>query len=457
MGTVGAASEEWLVRRVAEGDTAAFEELYRRTSPWLAVRLRRRCADDEIVAEVMQETYLAVWRAAAAFAGTAVGGSALGWLWTIAARRLVDAYRRRAREAEPPPAAFTPEVLPAAEDEALRGTVGDEMGAALRRLAPELQAGAAGDGARRAVGPGDRGAARPAGGNGQDPGPAGPDRAAGGAVMKHDEVPAELLERYAAGDPEIDPDEVWAVEAHLEGCAVCRDRLGAAVRRHSPATTALLARVGGRLAAEIALSPTMPRRRRAPVLGRRGGCPARAARRLAMTVVLVLAALASTWSTSKVAASSRRWCCCSRRWPRCSAWRRRGRAAWTRRTSWSWRARAPGCIWCCGGHWPRWSWSSRPWPRGLGGGRRAGPLAAALSGVHRRGPGARRGRRADPRRDRPGRGWAIGVVAPSLLTATSPVLLDAGQRCRPGRRSRPSSQSCLRSAGDAYTGLRSGR
>jgi hypothetical protein len=40
----------------------------------------RRCADDDIVAEVMQETYLVNWRAAAAFAGTAVGGSAVGWV-----------------------------------------------------------------------------------------------------------------------------------------------------------------------------------------------------------------------------------------------------------------------------------------------------------------------------------------------------------------------------------------
>lgn len=42
-----------LVRLVVRGDRAAFEELYRRTSPWLAVRLRRRCADEQIVAEVM--------------------------------------------------------------------------------------------------------------------------------------------------------------------------------------------------------------------------------------------------------------------------------------------------------------------------------------------------------------------------------------------------------------------
>ncbi|RSN32341.1 RNA polymerase subunit sigma-24 [Amycolatopsis sp. WAC 01416] len=129
---------ELLVRRTAKGDRAAFEELYRRTSPWLAVRLRRRCADEQIVAEVMQETYLAVWRAAGAFAGSAVGGSAVGWLWTIAARRLVDAFRRRAKYAQPLPVADVA-VAPAAEDEALAGAVGDHVGDALRRLAPELR------------------------------------------------------------------------------------------------------------------------------------------------------------------------------------------------------------------------------------------------------------------------------------------------------------------------------
>lgn len=129
--------EEELVRRVARGDRAAFEQLYRRTAPWLAVRLRRRCADDQIVAEVMQETYLAVWRAAGGFAGATVSGTAVGWLWTIAARRLVDAFRRRARESAPPLAAEP--VSPAAEDEALSEVVGDEVGVALARLAPELR------------------------------------------------------------------------------------------------------------------------------------------------------------------------------------------------------------------------------------------------------------------------------------------------------------------------------
>jgi RNA polymerase sigma-70 factor (ECF subfamily) len=136
---LASADEEELVRRTARGERAAFDELYRRTAPWLAVRLARRCADDEIVAEVMQDTYLAVWRAAGAFAGAAVGGSAVGWLWTIAARRLVDAFRRRARDARVPVAATPPETAPAAEDEVMHATLGDEVGDALRRLAPELR------------------------------------------------------------------------------------------------------------------------------------------------------------------------------------------------------------------------------------------------------------------------------------------------------------------------------
>lgn len=137
--------EEQLLRRIARADRAAFDELYRRTSPWLAVRLRRRCADDGLVAEVLQDTYLAVWRAAGSFAGIASraggapGGSAAGWLWTIAARRLVDALRRRARRLEVPADVLPVRSVPAAEDEALAGTVGDEVGAALSQLAPELR------------------------------------------------------------------------------------------------------------------------------------------------------------------------------------------------------------------------------------------------------------------------------------------------------------------------------
>ena len=143
------ASEEELVRRIARGDRAAFDELYRRTSPWLVVRLRRRCCDDELVTQVVRDTYLAVWRAGGSFAGCVVGGSAMGWLWTIAARRLVDAFRRRAGSDAPPPVAVQPHAGPPADGEPPAGTAGvtetvgdgagDTVGTALRRLAPELR------------------------------------------------------------------------------------------------------------------------------------------------------------------------------------------------------------------------------------------------------------------------------------------------------------------------------
>ncbi|WP_031028288.1 RNA polymerase sigma factor [Streptomyces sp. NRRL WC-3725] len=131
-------TEAQLVRRISRGDTAAFDELYRRSAPWLTARLRRRCADDEMVAEVLQETYLAVWRAAGSFADSMRGEEAGGWLWTIAARRLVDAYRVRGRHRTPPPAAATADLTPSVEDEVVNAEVGGDLGAALSRLAPEL-------------------------------------------------------------------------------------------------------------------------------------------------------------------------------------------------------------------------------------------------------------------------------------------------------------------------------
>ncbi|MGW2434624.1 RNA polymerase sigma factor [Streptomyces sp. NPDC001640] len=127
------------MRRVAGGDRAAFDELSRRTSPWLAVRLRRRCADDDVVADVLQETYLAVWRAAGSYAGSAAVGSAVGWLWTIAANRLVDAFRRRARQERLPTVALVEETAPAAEDEVLANRVDQDPEVALLRLPPELR------------------------------------------------------------------------------------------------------------------------------------------------------------------------------------------------------------------------------------------------------------------------------------------------------------------------------
>ncbi|MBO1334028.1 RNA polymerase sigma factor [Streptomyces sp. VRA16 Mangrove soil] len=122
-----------LLRAVARGDADALAALYDRHAGWLHARLSRRCADPEAVREVLQDTFLAVWRSASAHRGGEVGG----WLWTIAARRLVDQQRVQARaERFDPPAA---DAAPSAEEHVLAGLRYGDVGTALDRISPELR------------------------------------------------------------------------------------------------------------------------------------------------------------------------------------------------------------------------------------------------------------------------------------------------------------------------------
>ncbi|MFI7659698.1 RNA polymerase sigma factor [Micromonospora parva] len=128
-----------LLRLVGEGDCGAFDVLYARNAPWLVLRLRRRCRDPELVREVLQETFLTVWRAAASYRGD---GAAVGWLWAVAAGRLVDA-RRRALVRPQSVGLLGDDVLawsPSAEDEVLAGAYDAVLERALHGLAPELRA-----------------------------------------------------------------------------------------------------------------------------------------------------------------------------------------------------------------------------------------------------------------------------------------------------------------------------
>lgn len=132
-----------LLRAVADGDPEALGLLYDRHAGWLHARLARRCADPEVVREVLQDTFVAVWRSA----GGHRGGEAGGWLWTIAARRLVDAQRaqRRAGRIVTLPMDTTgaehasAAALPSAEERVLAGLEYGDVGAALTRISPELR------------------------------------------------------------------------------------------------------------------------------------------------------------------------------------------------------------------------------------------------------------------------------------------------------------------------------
>src|SRR4029453_4886078 len=86
-----------LLLAIAAGDRVAFEELYRRYAAWLLGRLGRRCADPALAEEVVQETFLAVWRSAGRFR-TGIGDAA-GWLWRIGMRQLLSHWRGASRRA----------------------------------------------------------------------------------------------------------------------------------------------------------------------------------------------------------------------------------------------------------------------------------------------------------------------------------------------------------------------
>ena len=67
---------------IAGGDRARFEALYQATAPRLWAVVRRMVAHKQPAEDVLQETYLTIWRKAHLFDRTA--GEAWGWMTTIA-------------------------------------------------------------------------------------------------------------------------------------------------------------------------------------------------------------------------------------------------------------------------------------------------------------------------------------------------------------------------------------
>ena len=130
------ASDATLLGQVADGDRRALEVLYSRHAGWLLVRLGRRCADSGLVDEVLQDTFVAVWRSASKFSGR---GEVAAWIWGIGVRRLVDAIRRA-------PGANVVADVPeqnlelSAEERVLLGVQYGDLAGALDRLSPELRA-----------------------------------------------------------------------------------------------------------------------------------------------------------------------------------------------------------------------------------------------------------------------------------------------------------------------------
>jgi len=127
--------DDALIAALARGDDTALRELFTRHAPWLAARLRAilPAADVE---DVLQESFLAVWRGARRYRPE---GSAGGWLWGITRRQAALWLRRRGPDAVPL-AALEALACPGgqpADDPAEAAVSRAELAAAVRALGPE--------------------------------------------------------------------------------------------------------------------------------------------------------------------------------------------------------------------------------------------------------------------------------------------------------------------------------
>src|SRR3954470_9435283 len=123
--------DDELVSRVAAGDDTALRELFARHAPWLAIRLRAvlPAADVE---DVLQETFLGVWRGAAGYRSEGAGG----WIWGIA-RRQAALWLRRGGRSELVLAALVAADVPLPPDPAEAAVSTVDLAGAVEALGPE--------------------------------------------------------------------------------------------------------------------------------------------------------------------------------------------------------------------------------------------------------------------------------------------------------------------------------
>ena len=130
-GAVDLDRDRRLVLRYQQGDTAAFEELYRRYYPRLHLYCQRRVNDTHASEELAQEAFIRAMRAMPRFAGER---RFYPWMTVIAQRLCIDHHRRTSR-VEP-----TAEIdlgVVEEEHEELFGSVDrDHLSEAMDRLAP---------------------------------------------------------------------------------------------------------------------------------------------------------------------------------------------------------------------------------------------------------------------------------------------------------------------------------
>lgn len=132
-----ASEDAALLRRVAAGEEAALRVLYERHAGGMLRLIRRLTARREVAEEILQESWLAVWRSAGAYRGEA---PVRAWLLGVARRQA----HNRLRRAEPAlveleDAVDLPTAEPAVEDQVLARAERRDLVAAVLELPEHLR------------------------------------------------------------------------------------------------------------------------------------------------------------------------------------------------------------------------------------------------------------------------------------------------------------------------------
>lgn len=101
--------DETLVRRAQRGDPAAFDALVVRHAPALLRFVRQTYPESGDCDDIVQETFIAAWKALPNFAFRSAFRT---WLYSLASRKTVDAMRRRRPQNDLDSAPETPDLRP---------------------------------------------------------------------------------------------------------------------------------------------------------------------------------------------------------------------------------------------------------------------------------------------------------------------------------------------------------
>lgn len=85
-----------LLQCCAKGDRKAFERLYALTAPKLTAITLRMVRDDQLTFDILQQSYLSIWKNAASF--DPEKGKAFTWMLVVTRNRSLDSLRKLKRQ-----------------------------------------------------------------------------------------------------------------------------------------------------------------------------------------------------------------------------------------------------------------------------------------------------------------------------------------------------------------------